>query len=165
MSEQDTAAGAGAEAGERRLQLHKIYLKDASFESPAAPGIFSESADMQPQVGLQLNTETQLVGGSVYDVTLAVTVTGEAGERTIFLAEVKQAGLFELAGYGDEERDQLLGTYCPSVLFPFAREVISELVRKGGMPQLVLQPINFDALYARYRKQQQSGADGAGTEA
>jgi preprotein translocase subunit SecB len=160
MSERDTEAQAGAgdegAAGQegRRMQIEKVYLKDVSFESPAAPGLFSAASTLQPQVSLQLNTETQQVGDTLYDLTLVVTVTGTAEERTIFLVEVKQAGLFRIEGFEEEQRAQLLGAYCPSILFPFAREVVADLVQKGGLPQLVLQPINFEALYAQHQRQQ-----------
>jgi len=140
-----------ADTSERRLNIQKLYLKDVSFESPAAPGLFSADSDWQPQVNLQLNTETQPVGEDVYEVALSVTITASEGERTAFLVEIKQAGLFEIAGFGDEEHARILGAYCPGVLYPFAREVVADLVQKGGLPQLVLQPINFDAVYARNR--------------
>ena len=154
MSDEQSTAG-GAEAGDgRRFQIQKVYLKDVSFESPAAPGIFSADTDVQPQVSLQLNTESQRVGESLYDITLAVTVTGATDERTLFLVEVKQSGLFLVEGFDDEERGHLIGAYSPSVLFPFAREVVADLVQKGGLPQLVLQPINFDAVYAQHRQRQ-----------
>jgi len=155
-----TAGEAGAQ--DQRFRIHKIYLKDVSFESPAAPAIFSADAEVQPQVNLQVNTETQRVGESLYDVTLLVTVSGEDRTRTVFLVEVKQAGLFDIAGFAEADRGQLLGAQCPSILFPFAREVIADLVQKGGLPQLVLQPINFDAVYAQQLQQREGEASGEG---
>lgn len=158
--ETNTAAGAAADAAEdqRRVQIRKLYLKDASFESPAAPGVFAADSGYQPKVDLQLNTENQRVNEGLHEVVLVVTVTGSDPERTVFLVEVKQAGLFSVEGFSQGELHQIIGAYCPSILFPYAREVVSELVQKGGLPQLVLQPVNFDALYAQHRRQQQEGA-------
>ncbi len=161
--EQATSEAAGS--GDQRFQIHKVYLKDVSFESPAAPGIFSADADLQPQIGFQINTETQRVGEDVFEVTLSATVSGEQDERTIFLVEVKQAGLFEIAGFSEGDRARLLGAQCPSVLFPFAREVIADLVQKGALPQLVLQPINFDAVYEQQRQQQSDATASGQTDA
>lgn len=162
MSDAQSDNEGGTRAAERRIQISRLYLKDVSFESPAAPSIFSDDVDLRPQVNLQLNTETRRVGEDLYDVVLVVTVTGVDDERTVFLVEVKQAGLFVLAGYSEQETEQLVGTYCPTVLFPYAREVITDLVAKGGLPQLVLQPINFDALYARQQQEQGAAASDGG---
>ncbi len=156
----ESSAPAGADTEQQRFHIHKIYLKDLSFESPAAPAIFSTNAEVQPQVNLQVNTETQRVGETVYEVTLSITVSGEDSTRTVFLVELKQAGLFDIAGFTETERGHLLGAQCPSVLFPFAREVIADLVQKGALPQLVLQPINFDAVYAQQLQQRQAQANG-----
>ena len=158
MSDEENGAATAARDDERGFQVQKIYLKDLSFESPAAPGLFSADANLQPEVSLQLNTETQRVGEAIHDLTLVVTVTGSTEERTVFLVEVKQAGLFQVSGFSEEERAHLLGSYAPSILFPFAREVVAEVVQKGGLPQLVLQPINFDALYAQ-QQQRKASAD------
>jgi len=143
------------------LRVNKVYIKDLSFESPAAPQIFRNEAEEQPQVSLQLNTETQQLDEQLYEVTLVVTVTGSNSSRTVFLAEVKQAGLFHIEGFSDSDRDQVLGAYCPGTLFPFAREAIAEVVQKGGLPQLVLQPINFDALYAQQQRERQAAGASA----
>ena len=148
----------GADA-QRRFQIQKLYLKDVSFESPAAPGIFSSDSDWQPGISLQLNTEQQQCGENLYEVVLTVTVSATQGERTAFLVEIKQAGLFHVAGIEGDAMAHLLGSYCPGVLFPYAREVVSDLVQKGGLPPLLLQPINFDALYAQRRQEQAEQAD------
>ncbi len=157
MSDESSAPGA-ADSEEQRFRIQKIYLKDVSFESPAAPAIFSADAEVEPEVNLQLNTATQRVGESLYEVTLSVTVSGEDSTRTVFLVEIKQAGLFDIAGFAEAERGQLLGAQCPGILFPFAREVIADLVQKGGLPQLVLQPINFEAAYAQQLQKRRSEA-------
>lgn len=155
MSEEQQA---GADSG-RRFQIQKLYLKDVSFESPAAPGIFGSGSDWQPQISFQLNTEHNQVGDTLHEIVLGVTVTAQHGERTAFLVELKQAGLFDIAGFEAEEFEHMLGSYCPGILYPYARAAVGDLVQKGGLPQLVLQPINFDVVYAQQRARQQ-GADG-----
>ena len=147
-----------AEQDNKVFQLHRVYLKDASFECPGAPEVFAQ--DWNPDVNVSLNSAARQLGeSSEYEVEITVTVTAksEDGERTFYLTEVKQAGIFTLQNIEGEERDQLLGAYCPNLLFPYAREAISDLVSKGSFPQMVLQPINFDALYQQQREQQQAG--------
>lgn len=164
-----SASGDGAEQSERRFRVQKLFLKDVSFESPAAPGVFSSDSDLTPKISLQLNTENRQVGDDLWEVVLIVTATSADDERTVYLAEVRQAGLFEIAGFPDMDHAHAIGSYCPSILFPYAREVVAGLVQKGGFPQLTLQPINFDALFAReldkQRRQQGEGeADAADGE-
>ena len=147
-----------AEQDNKVFQLHRVYLKDASFECPGAPEVFTQ--DWNPDVNVSLNSAARQLGeSSEYEVEITVTVTANAedGERTFYLTEVKQAGIFTLQNIDGEERDQLLGAYCPNLLFPYAREAISDLVSKGSFPQMVLQPINFEALYQQQREQQQAG--------
>jgi preprotein translocase subunit SecB len=144
-----------------RFQIEKVYLKDVSFESPAAPGIFSADSDWQPSINLKLNTEQQHCGQDLFEVALKVTVTATQGERTAFLVEIQQAGLFRISGIEAQGLAHLLGSYCPSVLFPYAREVVGDLVQKGGLPPLVLQPINFDALYAQQQESTDATAETA----
>lgn len=154
----------GAESG-RRFQIQKLYLKDVSFESPAAPGIFGSGSDWQPQISFQLNTEHNQVGETLHEIVLGVTVTAQHGERTAFLVELKQAGLFDIAGFEGEEFEHMLGSYCPGILYPYARAAVGDLVQKGGLPQLVLQPINFDVVYAQQRARQQAAAEGTTEDA
>lgn len=133
-----------------QISLQKIYLKDASFESPKAPLIFQNS-DWKPEVNLQVNTETAPLGDNTFEVNLTLTASALEGEETVYLVEIKQAGVFTLQGFEDKQQlQQVLATFCPSNLFPYAREAISGLVEKGGFPQLLLQPINFDALYQQH---------------
>ncbi len=154
-----SSAGTDSAQGQRRLQIMKLYLKDASFESPAVPGLFSaDSQPQQPKVDLQLNTEIQRVGENLHEVVLVATVTGTDEQRTLFLVEIKQAGLFAIEGFAGDELDHLLNAYCPGTLFPYAREAVADLVNKGGLPQVMLQPVNFDALYLQHRRQQQAGS-------
>jgi len=134
----------------QQFSINKLYIKDLSFESPDVPEFFSKSAKWNPQVNLQINTETRTVGDDTYEVVLSVTATATIEDKTVYLVEIKQAGLFLIKGFEKPLRDGLLGSHCPAALFPFAREAISGLVSKGGFPQLLLEPINFDALYAQH---------------
>lgn len=148
-----------AEQEQKVFQLQRVYLKDASFECPGAPEVFTQ--EWKPDVNVQLNNAARHIGqGDEYEVEITVTVTAksEDGNGTFYLVEVKQAGIFTLSNIDGEERDQLLGAYCPNLLFPYAREVVSDLVAKGSFPQMVLQPLNFEALYQQQREQQAQGA-------
>jgi preprotein translocase subunit SecB len=143
MTEENKAqAGDGPHFG-----IVRVYLKDVSFETPNSPEVFRQ--DFKPDVNLQLNTSVNKLEDSLYEVVLNVTVTSKQGDKTGFLAEVQQAGIFELKGYDEAQKGSVLGAYCPNTLYPFAREAISDLVLKGGFPQLLLSPINFDALYTQ----------------
>ena len=135
----------------RQFQLQRIYLKDLSFETPNAPEIFR--GEWKPQHELTLNTSIKKLESMIYEVVLAVTVTAKSGERTAFIVEVQQAGLFAVQGFAEAELGPLLGAYCPNLLFPYAREAVSDLVAKGSFPQLLLQPVNFDALFAQHQRQ------------
>lgn len=146
----------------RQVLLQKIYVKDASLEVPLAPDVFTRQ--WQPQVDVQVNTEMKPLAADNVQVMLSVTVTAKLGNDVAFLAEVHQAGVFLVRGFDDAtERKALLGAYCPGLLFPFAREAVADLVQRGGFPQLLLQPINFDALYLEHlnRNRSQAQADGA----
>lgn len=142
---------------QRQLSLQRIYVKDLSFESPRTPAVFTSNTT--PQTQLNLRSSAQQIGQDAQEVTLTVTVETKDQDQTIFLVELTQAGVFLLQGYTPEEQAMLIGSYCPATLYPYAREVISDVVTKGGFPQLLLQPINFDALYAQ--AQSQRAAEGA----
>lgn len=150
-----------SEAPQRTFQLQRIYTKDVSFEVPGAPDIFRKQ--WQPKVNVQLNTEARRLAEteSDYEVVLSLTVTAASEEKTVYLVEIKQAGVFTLAGIEGDEREQLLGAYCPNLLFPYARELVSDLVSRGTFPQLLLQPINFDALFMDAKQRQQEGQQAA----
>lgn len=135
------------ESTEQQFVIQRIYLKDMSFESPNSPAIFGEEWD--PDISLQMNTQARAVGAPFFEVELDLTVTVKSKEQTAFLVEVKQAGVFHISGYDADEMNNLLASYCPTVLFPYAREAISSLVSKGSFPELHLSPINFEALYAQ----------------
>lgn len=142
------AAGAQTDDQKRQFALQRLYLKDMSFETPNAPEIF-KAVTGDPDVNLNLRNAHSELGDDAYEVVLHLSVHAKVEDRSLFLVELDQAGIFIIKGYTEAERKQLLGTYCPTTLFPYAREAISGTVSKGGFPPLVLQPINFDALYAQ----------------
>jgi|SRR5579863_7512648 len=127
------------------LALQNVYLKDCSYESPNGPRI---DGSWNPQISLDLQTASTSLGPDVREVVLTVTVSAKLGEATIFLVEVKQAGLFVMRNLPDEELKRVVSTVCPGVLFPYARAQVSQLVMQGGFPQFLLPPVNFEALYA-----------------
>ncbi|AOX62553.1 MULTISPECIES: protein-export chaperone SecB [Gammaproteobacteria] len=133
--------------------VEKIYVKDVSFESPNAPAVFNDA--VQPELQLNLNQRVQRLGESAFEVVLAVTLTCKAGEKTAYVAEVQQAGVFGLVGLDPQSIDVLLGTQCPNILFPYVRSLVSELIQAGGFPPFFLQPINFEGLYAETLRQRQ----------
>lgn len=145
---------------QRQLVLQKIYVKDLSFESPKAPGIFT--TNVQPQTQINIRSSAQNVGANTEEVTLTLTLEAKDKDTTLFLVEVAQAGIFFMQGYTPEERAMLTGSFAPATLYPYAREAISDVVSKGGFPQLLLQPINFDALYAQ-AQQERAARAAAGT--
>ncbi|HDP89842.1 MAG TPA: protein-export chaperone SecB [Thioalkalivibrio sp.] len=156
MTDQDqTPAAAGSEQAPA-FGLQKIYLKDVSFESPNAPAVYL--AEWKPEHQVQLTTEVRPLEDDNHEVVLNITVTVKNGETTAYLVEIKQAGIFLVRNYSDEQKGPLLGSLAPATLFPYAREAIANLVQKGGFPELVLQPINFDALFAQHVKRAQEQA-------
>jgi len=140
-----------------QFTVQRIYTKDISFETPISPAIFTEK--WEPQVNVDLNTTGNKLAEGVYEVVLAVTVTTKLGDKTAYLAEVQQAGIFSIEGFTEQDLGAMMHSYCPNLLFPYVREVVSDLVAKGSFPQLLLQPINFDALYAQHLQQQQQQGD------
>ncbi len=145
-----------------QVVLQKIYLKDASVEVPNAPEIFAE--EWRPKVDVQINTEVAKVAEDVHQVTLAVTVMAKQNDRTGYLVEVHQSGIFALRGFSQaQEQQAVLGAYCPNVVFPYARESVSDLIQRSGFPQFLLQPVNFDALFREYMKQAQDQAGPGGS--
>jgi preprotein translocase subunit SecB len=138
-----------------QLSLQKVYIKDASFEVPGAPQIFQDQG--QPQIQLNLSQKVGTLAENVYEVVLTVTVTCKLAEKTAYLAEVQQAGVFGLSGFDTSNRDAVLATYCPNVLFPYARQAVSDLIQNGGFPPFLMQPINFDALYVEQSRRKAEG--------
>lgn len=165
MAENDstgTAPEAAAENAEQapKFSIQKLFLKDVSFESPGAPAIFQEGGD--PELKLNLQQRVQSVGEELFEVVLTVTVTCKLGDKTAYLAEVQQAGVFGLSGFEQDQLQATLGSYCPTILFPYARQQISELVSHGGFQPLMLQPVNFDQLYAEQVRKRFDEAQAAG---
>lgn len=162
---EETAPESAANAAEQEPQfiIERIYVKDISFESPNSPHIFM--TEWKPDTNLQLTTQSTDLGEDHYEVSLQLTVTVKVEDgKTAFLVEVNQAGTFLIKGYPPEQLNHLLASYCPSNLFPYAREVVANLVSKGSFPEMHLSPINFDALYAQRLQEEQANAEGAGSE-
>jgi preprotein translocase subunit SecB len=148
---------------QKQLLLQKIYVKDLSFESPKAPMVFTTNAT--PQTQLNVRSSAQEVAQDTHEVTLTITVEAKDNNSTLFLAEVAQSGIFVIQGYTPEERSILLGSFCPNTLYPFARETVADVVTKGGFPQLLLQPLNFDAIYAQAVQDRAARASNAAASA
>jgi len=159
VEEQNQDATAQESQQQVQFQLQKLYTKDVSFELPNAPQIFQE--DGQVEIKLNLAQKVDNLAEGVDEVVLTVTVTANLGEKTAYLAEVQQAGIFAITGLAEQARHAALNTLCPNTLFPYARRVITDLVAEGGFPPLVLQPINFDQIYAQRMRELQSQANAA----
>jgi preprotein translocase subunit SecB len=136
------------ETTERVVALQTMYIKDVSFEAPNSPEVFLET-DISPETKINLSNTHNKIGDDSYDVQLKVKVESIYGEKTMFVAEIEQGGVFLIKGYSEEEVKGLIAVFCPNTLFPFIRELVASLVTKGGFPALLLQPINFDALYSQ----------------
>lgn len=142
-------------AAQPEFAIQRIYVKDLSLETPTTPNIFLEP--WAPQLHMDLTTDASLIlEENVREVVLTVTVTVKLKEKVAFLIEVKQAGIFSLKGFNTEQHSQMLGSFCPNILYPYAREVVTDAVMRAGFPQLYLAPVNFDALY----EQTKTGAEG-----
>jgi len=141
------------EEKKQKFELHKVYIKDMSFESPMAPNIF-RTENANPAIDVQLGVRNGELGGDIYESVVVVTVHGKLGDKDAFLVEVQQAGVFEISGIEDKNLVAALEVACPNLLFPFAREAINDLVGKGGFPQLLLAPVNFESVYRRKLKRQ-----------
>lgn len=139
---------------DRQFQLQKIYVKDISFETPNSPATFM--LEWNPEVEFNLSTAAAQLQESTFEVTLKLTVTVKIEQKTAYLVEISQSGIFAAVGFEEAELGHLLGSYCPNILFPYAREAVSDLVIKGGFPPMLLAPVNFDALYAQRAENQTS---------
>ncbi|MBE2292235.1 MAG: protein-export chaperone SecB [Xanthomonadales bacterium] len=162
MSDETTngaAAPAQQDAVGPAFTVEKVYVKDVSFEAPGAPAIFNEQG--QPDLQLNLNQRVQRLNEALFEVVLGVTLTCKLGEKTAYVAEVQQAGVFALVGLEPQAIDVLLGTQCPNILFPYVRQTVGDLIQAGGFPPFLLQPINFDALYAETLRQRQAQGNDA----
>ena len=137
-----------------QVSLQSVYLKDCSYESPNGPRLPSNQA-WEPKFQLNMNTSAEALTPEAQEVLLTVTVEAKQGETTLYLVEVKQAGLFSISGASQEDLKRLVGSFCPSVLFPYAREVVSDLIAKGGFPNFLLPLVNFDALFSQAQQSPQ----------
>lgn len=148
-----------SEAAAKTFQIQRIYVKDLSFEAPGAPAVFGSG--WNPKANLQLNNQARRLGDTdEYEVEVHVTLTAEQDDKPVYLVEVKQAGVFTITGAEPAELEQLLGAYCPNILFPYLREVVASTIGHGSFPAFQLQPINFDALFqqAKARRDQEQVA-------
>ncbi len=146
------------------FSMQKIYVKDLSFEAPGTPESFNFKEGYRPDINLEINSSSKNLEGDLYDVTLSITVTAKEGESVLFLAECKQAGVFVVGNMDDANKRHTLGSFCPSVLFPYARTMISEVISHGGFPQLLLAHINFEQLFQAQeaKRAEQAAAQPAG---
>jgi preprotein translocase subunit SecB len=143
--------------GETQFMIQRLYVKDMSYETPNTPAVFQQQ--WEPELNLDLHTGNTELEKGIFEVILTVTVTVTNQKATAFLVEVKQAGIFTIQGAATDQLEHLLHSFCPSILFPYAREAITSQVIHGSFPQLVLAPINFDALFAQKMQEKQKQAE------
>jgi preprotein translocase subunit SecB len=148
-----------AEESSVTFEVKKVYTKDLSLETPNSPAVFTQEWD--PDVNVQLHTGASQLDEQFFEVVLTVTVTAKIAENTAYLVEVHQGGIFQIVGLPDEEMGPVLGSVCPGILFPYAREVVGDLVQRGGFQQMVLTPVNFDALYYQHVMENAKAAEEA----
>jgi len=149
MAKEDSKTEQSQQAG---FSIEKIYVKDASLEIPNAPQIFTDRT--QPQIGIELGNFMQMLEDNVFEVAIKVTVTSKIEDKTVFLVEVTQAGIFQIRNVPEENIEMIVGITCPNILFPYARETVSDLVVRAGFQPVLLNPINFEALFAQQKQQQ-----------
>jgi preprotein translocase subunit SecB len=142
-----------------QFSIQKVYTRDISVETPNSPAIFQEQ--WQPTVDIQMDSTHQALQEGLHEVVLSITVTVKVGERTAFLVEVNQAGVFTVQGLPEPQLAHMLGAFCPNILFPYAREAVTDLSTRAGFPPLILAPVNFEALYAQRMQQQAQQGDQA----
>ncbi len=141
------------------FSIQRIYIKDISLESPVSPQVFRQ--EWKPEIDLQINVDSSKLEGDFYQVILKITVTAKNSEKIALLIEVQQAGIFLLKDFEQEQLSHMLGSFCPNLIFPYAREYISETAIRAGFPPLYLAPINFDAIYTEQQRQKRAGSDAA----
>jgi preprotein translocase subunit SecB len=156
MAQEDTQAEQSQQAG---FSIEKIYVKDASLEIPNAPQIFTDRT--APQVNIELGNAAQMLEEGIFEVSIKVTVTSKIEDKTVFLVEVTQAGIFQIRNVPEENLEMIAGITCPNILFPYAREAVSDLVVRAGFPPVLLNPINFEALFAQQKQQQANSSEAA----
>lgn len=137
-----------SQQSQQQFFIQRFYVKDLSFEAPNTPEAFTK--EWKPELNLDINTQSFALQDDNHEVVLFLTVTVKNKGKLAFLVEVKQAGIFTIKGFNDEELKHTLGSFCPSTLYPYAREVVTDVVTRGGFPQLILAPVNFEALYQQH---------------
>ncbi len=156
MAKEDEVKAASKQSNSQTEQpafsIEKLYIKDASVEVPNAPQIFTERET--PQVSIELANATQVLGEGIHEVVIKVTVTAKIGDKTAFLVEVSQAGIFAVRNVPEENMEMIIAITCPNILFPYAREAVSDLVVRAGFAPVLLNPINFEALYMQQKEQE-----------
>jgi preprotein translocase subunit SecB len=157
MAEEQQQAAPQEQDQQPVFGIEKIYVKDLSLEIPNAPHIFLQRE--APEVGIELHNNAAPVGEGVFEAVITVTVTSKIEDKTVFLVEVAQAGIFQIRNMPNENIEGILGVTCPNILFPYAREVVSDLVTRAGFPPVLLNPINFEALFLQQKQQQAQQAD------
>lgn len=145
-------------SGQPEFAIKGIFIRDLSFEAPHPP--HGQSADWKPEVKFEMNTQARKLEDDDYEVILKLTVTVKEDKKVSFLTELQQGGIFTLRNFNDAQRGQMLGSFCPNVLYPYARETISNMAIRGGYPPLYLAPVNFDALYAEHMQRMQQQQEG-----
>lgn len=158
MAEQE---GNIQEPAEAQFSIQKVYVKDISFETPNTPEAFK--MEWKPVVEMHMTNEGTPLGDDLFDVVLSVTLTVKIGDKTAYLVEINQAGIFLIKNIPEDVIGRMLATVCANILFPFAREAVSDIVTRGGFPQLLLSPVNFEALYAQQQQQQPAAQPESGT--
>jgi len=146
-----------AQQPQATFQIEKVYVKDLSLEIPNAPQAFMQQA--QPQLEVRLDTGAAQFAEGYFEATVSATVTAKTGDKTLFLAEAVQAGIFQVRNVGGDDLKPLLGIACPTILFPYLRETISDLITRGGFPPVLLAPVSFEALYMQRLQQEQSSGE------
>ena len=147
-----------AEEQQMTFNVEKLYVKDLSVEVPNAPGVFLEQA--QPQIEVQLNTQSNPLAADAYETRITVTITAKVEDKTLFLVECTQAGIFRIQGVPQDQMPMVLGIGCPNIVFPYLRETVSDVVIRAGFPPLLLNPVNFESMFMQQQTQQQQGAPG-----
>jgi preprotein translocase subunit SecB len=159
MVDSESPAKNGSPADAKAFAIRRVYTKDVSFESPNTPHVFNVE-QWSPDISVSLSNYAVVLGPDLHEVVLSITITAKIQDKVAYLVEVHQAGEFHAPGFGGEELRELLGIYCPGLLFPFLREAVASLIGKGGFPPLLLAPVNFDLLYQQHMKQLQEQQQG-----
>jgi preprotein translocase subunit SecB len=161
MAKEDNNAAAEQQEQPQQagFSIEKIYVKDASLEIPHAPQIFTDRT--QPQISIELGNFAQMLEQGVFEVAIKVTVTSKIEDKTVYLVEVVQAGIFQIRNVPEENMEMIVGITCPNILFPYARETVSDLVVRAGFQPVLLNPINFEALFAQQKQQQAEAPEAA----